>query len=73
MSGELAAARRPAGRVRPGPGVGELAELRDAKKRIRLLVERDRLVRHRTAVLNQMRDLVLTAPDELRGRLRKMN
>jgi len=35
-----------------------------------LLVERDRLVRHRTAVLNQMRDLVLTAPDELRQRLR---
>ena len=35
-----------------------------------LLVERDRLVRHRTAVLNQMRDLVLTAPEELRQRLR---
>jgi transposase len=35
-----------------------------------LLVERDRLVRHRTAVLNQMRDLVLTAPEELRERLR---
>jgi transposase len=35
-----------------------------------LLVERDRLVRHRTAVLNQMRDLVLTAPEELRRRLR---
>jgi hypothetical protein len=35
-----------------------------------LLVERDRLVRHRTAVLNQMRDLVLTAPEELRHRLR---
>ncbi len=34
------------------------------------LVERDRLVRHRTAVLNQMRDLVLTAPEELRERLR---
>ncbi len=36
-----------------------------------LLVERDRLVRHRTAVLNQMRDLVMTAPDELRSRLRE--
>ncbi len=35
-----------------------------------LLVERDRMVRHRTAVLNQMRDLVLTAPEELRQRLR---
>jgi transposase len=35
-----------------------------------LLVERDRLVRHRTAVLNQMRDVVLTAPEELRHRLR---
>jgi len=35
-----------------------------------LLVERDRLVRHRTAVINQMRDLVMTAPDELRARLR---
>jgi transposase len=35
-----------------------------------LLAERDRLVRHRTAVLNQMRDLVLTAPEELRERLR---
>jgi transposase len=35
-----------------------------------LLVERDRLVRHRTAVINQMRDLVLTAPDQLRQRLR---
>lgn len=34
-----------------------------------LLVERHRLVRHRTAVLNQMRDLVLTAPEELRRRL----
>ena len=35
-----------------------------------LLVERDRLVRHRTAVINQMRDLVLTAADPLRARLR---
>ncbi len=34
-----------------------------------LLVERDRLVRHRTAVLNQMCDLVMTAPEELRRRL----
>ena len=34
-----------------------------------LLVERDRLIRHRTAVLNQMRDLVLTAPEDLRRRL----
>ena len=32
-----------------------------------LVVERDRLIRHRTAVLNQMRDLVLTAPDGLRA------
>ncbi len=35
-----------------------------------LLVERDRLVRHRAAVINQMRDLVLTAADPLRARLR---
>jgi transposase len=35
-----------------------------------LLVERDRAVRHRTAVLNQLRDLVLTADDTLRARLR---
>jgi transposase len=35
-----------------------------------LLVERDRAVRHRTAVINQIRDLVLTAGDDLRARLR---
>lgn len=35
-----------------------------------LLIERDRIVRHRTAVINQMRDLVMTAPDQLRERLR---
>ncbi|WP_172457479.1 transposase [Pseudonocardia sp. N23] len=35
-----------------------------------LLVERDRAVRHRTAVIDQLRDLVLTADDALRARLR---
>jgi hypothetical protein len=35
-----------------------------------LLVERDRAVRHRTAVINQICDLVLTAGDDLRARLR---
>ncbi len=39
--------------VRPGPAAGELAELRDAKKRIRLLEQENEVLRRAAAYLSQ--------------------
>jgi transposase-like protein len=48
----LAAADREDG-IRPGPAAGELAELRDAKKRIRLLEQENEVLRRAAAYLSQ--------------------
>lgn len=48
----LAAADREDG-VRPGPAAGELAELREAKKRIRLLEQEKEVLRRAAAYLSQ--------------------
>ena len=39
--------------VRPGPSSGELAELREAKKRIRLLEQENEVLRRAAAYLSQ--------------------
>ncbi len=39
--------------LRPGPSVGELAELREAKKRIRLLEQENEVLRRAAAYLSQ--------------------
>ena len=48
----LSAADREDGR-KPGPSVGELAELREAKKRIRLLEQENEVLRRAAAYLSQ--------------------
>jgi transposase-like protein len=48
----LSAADREDGR-RPGPSAGELAELREAKKRIRLLEQENEVLRRAAAYLSQ--------------------
>jgi transposase len=48
----LAAADREDG-IRPGPSAGELAELREAKKRIRLLEQENEVLRRAAAYLSQ--------------------
>jgi transposase-like protein len=48
----LTAAAREDG-IRPGPGAGELAELREAKKRIRLLEQENEVLRRAAAYLSQ--------------------
>jgi transposase-like protein len=39
--------------LRPGPTAGEMAELREAKKRIRLLEQENEVLRRATAYLSQ--------------------
>ena len=48
----LSAADREDGR-KPGPSAGELAELREAKKRIRLLEQENEVLRRAAAYLSQ--------------------
>ena len=48
----LAAADREDG-VKPGPSAGEMAELREAKKRIRLLEQENEVLRRAAAYLGQ--------------------
>ena len=48
----LAAADREDG-IRPGPSSGELTELREAKKRIRLLEQENEVLRRAAAYLSQ--------------------
>lgn len=48
----LAVADREDG-IRPGPTAGELAELREAKKRIRLLEQENEVLRRAAAYLSQ--------------------
>ena len=48
----LAVADREDG-IRPGPSAGELAELREAKKRIRLLEQENEVLRRAAAYLSQ--------------------
>jgi transposase len=48
----LTAADREDG-IKPGPSAGELAELREAKKRIRLLEQENEVLRRAAAYLSQ--------------------